>query len=91
MGYPHAPGQMGETGAIPGAYPLPGAPRMMVGPGGFPSGPRWALAERPWLILTIILLLGVGTAAAIGLSGPTVEAGSELRPLAPAGTASNTP
>ena len=29
--------------------------------------------RRPWLILVIILLLGLGTAAIIGLSGPTVE------------------
>jgi serine/threonine protein kinase len=32
-----------------------------------------APARRPWLLLVIILLLGLGTAAIIGLSGPTVE------------------
>ena len=32
-----------------------------------------APASRPWLILVLILLLGLGTAAIIGLSGPTVE------------------
>ena len=32
-----------------------------------------APARRPWLLLVLILLLGLGTAAIIGLSGPTVK------------------
>lgn len=41
-----------------------------------PSDGLWAAlapARHPWVILVIILLLGVGTAAVIGLSGPTIE------------------
>jgi serine/threonine protein kinase len=36
-------------------------------------GAAMAPARRPWLLLVIILLLGLGTAAIIGLSGPTVK------------------
>jgi hypothetical protein len=28
---------------------------------------------RPWLMLTLVILVGVGTAAAVGLSGPSLD------------------
>ena len=31
------------------------------------------MSGRPWLMLTLILLVGVGTAAAVGLSGPSLN------------------
>ena len=47
-----------------------------------------SLARNPWVILVIILLLGVGTAAVIGLSGPTIEAAPAPAPMpAPGATA----
>jgi serine/threonine protein kinase len=85
-GYPGMPG-LGDSGPVPvgpGFIP-PGAPAlspMPRRPDGGRSGQMLAAlapAQRPWLLLVIIVLVGVGTAAAIGLSGPTVEAG-----LAPA-------
>ena len=42
--------------------------------------------RRPWLILIFILLVGVGTAMAIGLSGPSLEGGD-----APSETPANGP
>jgi hypothetical protein len=59
-----------------------GAPRAswMTGRGG-----------KPWIVLVLILLVGVGTAAAIGLSGPSVEAGASPHPLEPAASAGTTP
>jgi len=50
-----------------------------------------SLAGRSWLLLVLILLVGVGTAAAIGLSGPTVEAGSGAVPMASPSTTANSP
>jgi serine/threonine protein kinase len=49
---------------------------------------------RPWLVLTVIFLVGIGTAVAIGLSGPTLPE-APARPSGAAGTpavgASGTP
>jgi serine/threonine protein kinase len=82
------PGAAG-SGFRPGYSPMP-PPRGAVGS----PGPGWApaaAARRPWLVLVLILLVGVGTAAAIGLSGPTVEAGAAPRPLAPTESAKPAP
>ncbi|HYU14529.1 MAG TPA: serine/threonine-protein kinase [Candidatus Acidoferrum sp.] len=78
---------------VQGFYP-PRAPAAMSSIGGNPvAGPAvrvWAAmapAQRPLLLLVIILLVGVGTAAVIGLSGPTVEAGNV--PTLPAASATS--
>jgi len=75
---PSAPGR-------PGGYPPPSStdlvprhdPSVIHGQAG-PSlrervSAAMAPARRPWLLLVLILLLGLGTAAIIGLSGPTVR------------------
>jgi hypothetical protein len=84
----------GESGPVPmGPGFLPAGASQAMARGRAPGGTlgRWAaLAQRPWLLLVIILLVGVGTAAVIGLSGPTVEAGSGLRPLGPSPAAAMT-
>jgi hypothetical protein len=62
---------------------------LLAEPDGLRARIKAAMApvRRPWLILGIILLLGVGTAAIIGLSGPTVESA----PKAPAPSATPGP
>ncbi|HWM87832.1 MAG TPA: protein kinase [Kofleriaceae bacterium] len=87
--YPGAPGmrESGPMAGVPGYMP-PGVSASMPlagmhGPVGA-SRQSWAAmapAQRPWLLLAIIFLVGVGTAAVIGLSGPTIEAGSTVAPL----------
>jgi eukaryotic-like serine/threonine-protein kinase len=91
MGYP-GPQGFGQSGPVPGGGFLPpGAP--LAHTQGRHAGGRsgrmlaaLAPAQRPWLILVIILLVGVGTAAVIGLSGPTVDAG-----LSPASASTASP
>ncbi|HLU67118.1 MAG TPA: serine/threonine-protein kinase [Kofleriaceae bacterium] len=74
-----------ETGVLETPTGVPTEPR----PG--PARPPAALApaRHPLLLLVLILLVGIGTAALIGLSGPTVEASSDL-PM-PAGQAAPAP
>ncbi|HEU5059873.1 MAG TPA: hypothetical protein VFU21_25255, partial [Kofleriaceae bacterium] len=75
-----------SVGRAGGGYPQPSStdlvPRQepaavlhgVAGPGFRERiGAAMAPARRPWLLLVLILLLGLGTAAIIGLSGPTVE------------------
>jgi hypothetical protein len=79
------PGYLPPGALAMGGVPYPGAPT--------PWQVKWAAlapAERPWLLLVIILLLGVGTAAVIGLSGPTIEAGLAPQPLPSAPAADTT-
>jgi serine/threonine protein kinase len=94
-GMPGMPGLPGMHGGVPGlgeSGPVPSGPHFLApsGPvmaGGQAAARRGAFlapATRPWLLLLIILVAGVGTATAIGLSGPTVEAGLSLQPAAPA-------
>jgi len=71
--------------ARPGGYPPPSStdlvprhdPSVILGGAGPSLRERihsaLAPAHRPWLLLALILLLGLGTAVIIGLSGPTVE------------------
>ncbi|HTE54471.1 MAG TPA: serine/threonine-protein kinase [Kofleriaceae bacterium] len=97
-GFPRGMPGMGDSGPLPGpGFRPPGAPGPMMMQGRGPVGgprPGWAAmspARRPWLLLVVILLVGVGTAAIIGLSGPTVEAGAAPRSPAPAAADKATP
>jgi serine/threonine protein kinase len=65
-GYPPPPS---STDLVPRQDPA------AIGASGFRERIQAAMApaRRPWLLLVLILLLGLGTAAIIGLSGPTVE------------------
>ncbi|HTM19467.1 MAG TPA: hypothetical protein VL172_03135, partial [Kofleriaceae bacterium] len=42
-----------------------------------PPRPRRSRHRRPWLVITLILLAGIGVAAAIGLSGPKLGSGGD--------------
>ena len=51
---------------------------------------------RPWIVVGLIVLVGLGTVAAIGLSGPTLDSASDLpdttpAPARPAGAAGAAP
>ncbi|HKE13671.1 MAG TPA: protein kinase [Kofleriaceae bacterium] len=97
--YPPSPGPggFGESGpmqAIPTFMPQGHSASMPVGgrsPGSGVYAQTWAAAltpvQRPWLLLAIIFLVGVGTAAVIGLSGPTIHAATSPVPLAATPTA----
>jgi tRNA A-37 threonylcarbamoyl transferase component Bud32 len=77
----------GPGQAVPGFMPPGMSASMPIGapPGAgayaHPWGAAMAPVQRPWLLIAIIILLGIGTAAIIGMSGPTVEASSAPVPL----------
>ena len=77
----------GPGQAVPGFMP-PGMSASMpigappgVGAYAHPWGAAMAPVQRPWLLIAIIVVLGIGTAAIIGMSGPTVEGSSTPVPL----------
>jgi eukaryotic-like serine/threonine-protein kinase len=81
-------GESGPMQAVPAFMPPGHSASMPVGgraPGVGVYAHTWAAAltpvQRPWLLLAIILLVGVGTAAVIGFSGPTIDAASSPVPL----------
>lgn len=89
----------GDSGPVQGvpAFMPPGVSASM--PMGGPQGGRayahtWAAAlapaQRPWLLLAIIAVVGIGTAAIIGLTGPTIEASTSPVPLPSASEAAPT-
>jgi serine/threonine-protein kinase len=96
---PGPPGMMGEGGpgqAVPAFMPPGVSASMPVGGphGGGAYAHTWAAAlapaQRPWLLLAIILVLGIGTATIIGLTGPTIEASTSPAPLPSASGATST-